>query len=513
MSQLRIRLVIGAIAIAFALTLDLRAACSSYGIYNIVDYGAVRGGNVATAFNAAKAAAASCGGVGTIWIPDGIFYMDAALDATHNVDGVGTLKNPGSSSTTQTLSVSTAEGVSIKNITIDGGATANGGSVGSHGLLIYKSNVTVDGVKIQNTRGSGVYVETPSGTPAVRNIAIRNSRITNTYNGSGAGPFGDGITLMGVTDALVTGNHIEKYNRIGVTAEQVYDIYSDRISVTNNMIRNGGTSTSGEYIAGIWCENTNQALIANNFISDNRNDSPNESLSRGIQVYPTADPAAGTSPIQYSFTIADNVIEGCYVGIGIGGTVANASYQVSGGTIRDFDFNGINVYQIGGIVSVTGVHFGPRLAGSLAGPGAGLVVVDQYQAGTQRVLKNVSVTSSSKDSAITYAHVDAADFQIYSAGATRLLNVKLASLIGTWRVAMKDWVDTVEVYDSKLAVPTGSFLAASQYDGEQWASSAPSGVCTVGDLRFNTQPTAGGTIGWVCVNAVGTWKTFGGIAP
>lgn len=48
-----------------------------------------------------------------------------------------------------------------------------------------------------------------------------------------------------------------------------------------------------------------------------------------------------------------------------------------------------------------------------------------------------------------------------------------------------------------------------------WGSAAPtSGPFLVGDIVYNTAPTAGGTIGWVCTTAgsPGTWKTFGTIA-
>jgi len=35
-----------------------------------------------------------------------------------------------------------------------------------------------------------------------------------------------------------------------------------------------------------------------------------------------------------------------------------------------------------------------------------------------------------------------------------------------------------------------------------------------GDIVFNTAPTAGGSVGWVCTTGgtPGTWKTFGAIA-
>lgn len=48
-----------------------------------------------------------------------------------------------------------------------------------------------------------------------------------------------------------------------------------------------------------------------------------------------------------------------------------------------------------------------------------------------------------------------------------------------------------------------------------YGTAAPTtGTWAVGDKRFNTNPTAGGSIGWVCTSAgtPGTWKTFGTIA-
>ena len=46
------------------------------------------------------------------------------------------------------------------------------------------------------------------------------------------------------------------------------------------------------------------------------------------------------------------------------------------------------------------------------------------------------------------------------------------------------------------------------------AFNAPTtGTWNAGDIVLNSGPTAGGTIGWVCVAAgtPGTWKTFGAI--
>jgi len=48
----------------------------------------------------------------------------------------------------------------------------------------------------------------------------------------------------------------------------------------------------------------------------------------------------------------------------------------------------------------------------------------------------------------------------------------------------------------------------------QHTAAPTTGAWAVGDMVFNTAPTAGGTIGWVCTTAgsPGTWKTFGVIA-
>jgi hypothetical protein len=40
------------------------------------------------------------------------------------------------------------------------------------------------------------------------------------------------------------------------------------------------------------------------------------------------------------------------------------------------------------------------------------------------------------------------------------------------------------------------------------------GTWVVGDIVYNSAPTAGGFVGWICTTAgtPGTWKTFGAIS-
>jgi hypothetical protein len=63
-----------------------------------------------------------------------------------------------------------------------------------------------------------------------------------------------------------------------------------------------------------------------------------------------------------------------------------------------------------------------------------------------------------------------------------------------------------------LNPPTGGVGTRAR---QEFGSAAPaSGTYSVGDIVWNTTPTAGGTMGWVCTTAgtPGTWKTFGSIA-
>lgn len=66
-------------------------------------------------------------------------------------------------------------------------------------------------------------------------------------------------------------------------------------------------------------------------------------------------------------------------------------------------------------------------------------------------------------------------------------------------------------------MPLGVILGATSTGRHMtYAASAPaSGYHARGDIVLNNAPTAGGSIGWVCVTAgdPGTWKTFGSISP
>jgi hypothetical protein len=67
-----------------------------------------------------------------------------------------------------------------------------------------------------------------------------------------------------------------------------------------------------------------------------------------------------------------------------------------------------------------------------------------------------------------------------------------------------------------LGIGAHYFGSRTQMRWRGLSTSAPAtGDYIQGDIVWNSAPTAGGTLGWVCTTAgnPGTWKTFGGIAP
>lgn len=107
---------------------------------------------------------------------------------------------------------------------------------------------------------------------------------------------------------------------------------------------------------------------------------------------------------------------------------------------------------------------------------------------------------------------------------------------GAWRLTWEGVSNVVAFYDTQYApatllnrsslpfassafigFPGGYFLGQNMlFRGADTAAPAGSGAGTfaVGDIIYNTAPTSGGHIGWVCTVAgsPGTWKTFGPIS-
>lgn len=103
-------------------------------------------------------------------------------------------------------------------------------------------------------------------------------------------------------------------------------------------------------------------------------------------------------------------------------------------------------------------------------------------------------------------------------------NVFVVLVSGTSRGFYAGGGDVTFIKNRTTSVTTPLFVVAGTNKREEhnywnavinYAASAPAaGTWKVGDLVYNTNPTAGGTVGWICTTAgtPGTWKTFGSIA-
>lgn len=90
--------------------------------------------------------------------------------------------------------------------------------------------------------------------------------------------------------------------------------------------------------------------------------------------------------------------------------------------------------------------------------------------------------------------------------------------LGTTYVQVVNYANGTMIVDGYTASPTACTMSQRAFNltaQSVYASAAPvSGTWYVGDVVYNTAPTSGGYVGWVCTTAgtPGTWKTFGVIS-
>ena len=103
------------------------------------------------------------------------------------------------------------------------------------------------------------------------------------------------------------------------------------------------------------------------------------------------------------------------------------------------------------------------------------------------------------------------------------LDTETVSTLGgndTYAVGIGSGARHLKIQDNFIRLPDLWYQAVStgwnaNYIQRSMGSAAPvAGTYKVGDIVYNTAPSAGGYIGWVCVTAgtPGTWKTFGAIS-
>lgn len=163
-----------------------------------------------------------------------------------------------------------------------------------------------------------------------------------------------------------------------------------------------------------------------------------------------------------------------------------------------------------------GVQLAPTVADTINWYPNGKTLAGQTQitAATGRFKTNPSTAIAGTFSAFTFTCTTLADARAFNGGD------RITSSTGGFTfVRFVDYVTGVITLgggSSSSGAGTVSQTQALFNTIELFQAAAPTtGTYRVGDIFYNSTPTAGGTIGFVCVTAgtPGTWKTFGAITP
>lgn len=415
---------------------------------------------------------------------------------------------------------------------------------------------------IQSIEVSGCVFDTISGEAVLdissnikRASVIGNKFVNMTSSTSTLQVINFGKTQL--SDQPNTGNYIISDNLIeditanGSSAGEVHAIilYGDRATVSNNIIRNIDRPLARQSggVEGIYtkCRSltvTGNVLVNAGFAEGNK----------GAMISIKGDNAAGTSgtdPIGAivtvtgnslfstdsndrngiraetdNITIANNVVRGAN---GIHAIALAWPYSgsegavISGNIILNPDLSAAAIWLncIGKGISVYGNYID---ANQTSLGGAGVLYTDASRTGTmdQLSISGNVIDASNLDYAVllqatsvTVTNISVNDNQIK--GGTYGIRTLSATYLTDGEIRRNRMSGTVNAFRDK-AVSTLRFSDNTRNNApaDGFAAAPAAGTWSVGEIVYNSTPTAGGTLGWVCTTAgtPGTWKTFGTIA-
>lgn len=483
-------------------------------VVNVLDYGAT--GNGTTDDAAAVQLALNAGG--TVFFPAGTYLIGTTLNVLSNtqvlLDQNATAKAK-SSLSGPLFSTSGKTNVKFTGGIFDGNK-ANAASATDAIYIYNSSNVWVNNTTIQNSKEHNIYVAGPSTSSVSKNIYLQNNSLS--------GADGPGITFIYTSNILIensiifsnyTGLTSGESSFIAIVGNSFYSNTNDGCAVGNNCAYITITGNVSQYngAEGINVDGCNHAVITGNTSLNNLigitvwNRSPGTVLAkRNIVSSNTVSTCT-----QVGILIADgneySIIEGNSVdscgsyGIQLGesnycvirdntvnGNAAGGIYVA--GTIQSKIENNFCASNTGyGIQLQTGTGFGRTtvINNTLAANSGGYGIYDNAS-GSGNVISNNIFTDESSPVVQT--------LNIYVNDSVVIENNR--NLIGTTG------------YPNIVSGTIKQYLNSWQY-----ASAAPTtGTWVVGDTFYNSAPTAGGTIGFVCTTAgtPGTWKTWGAIS-
>lgn len=308
-----------------------------------------------------------------------------------------------------------------------------------------------------------------------KNVVVTGNNIRNMNNGDGISC--EGNSTNNIDNAVFTGNVIANCAGDGIGVDRCIEaIVSNNVITTNITSGNAGigikcdltetliavgNNINGRFIAGIWGSEMLRHTIANNRIQGMVYADVNYQ-GDGIFMYSSAPSTAHAS-----------IIQGNYIKDIDGGAIytSNTSSEISANVIYNFARNNSPTRKFG--INAAGSVRGNTVIGVSAYGEYGIAIQDGVSLADNKVLGTFGGGK-------------------YFMGWRN--GIYQGDYVNFENLSFNDATKKIEAYNN--AAPIAS----------RWV---------VGDKIWNTAPSAGGSMGWVCTTAgvPGTWKTFGSIAP
>lgn len=522
---------------------------------SVLDYGAVGDGvtNDGPAVQAAINAVAATGR-GTIVFPPGrSYFINTQLNVCNNlvIMGYGAriiagrtwahidaplFKNFTAAKTSISPGTITATAnVSFYGLEFDGQDT--GGATGvpnanMHGIFICMGNRTdvnsgVNGFTVQDCYlhdfdGAGVL------TYAGQNINISDNRFVNFYTNT-ALSIGSGLSLTDVDGFVVDANVFDhtgaNWSWHGMTVLD-FNGQSKNGAVTNNVIRN---MNNGD---GISCEgnslnNIENVTFVGNMISDC--DGDGIGVDNGVQAVVSDNTilnVGGTGVLigqTERVIISGNSIINCGLGAiyGSGDKITIVGNNITGTSYGSASYQGDGILLVptASSASNSALIMGNYLkdiaaCGIVAQENTSIVGNFIFNAGRSASATRRQAIIANADSIVTGNTVQSINNTSYGISCTGSpCTMRDNQLLGTFTsgkvyVGYRGLVSTGIVLNQnriEMDGPTGNITI--------WDTTTPStGYWIQGDMVYNTSPSSGNYIGWVCTTTPSTWKTWGAIS-
>jgi hypothetical protein len=350
---------------------------------------------------------------------------------------------------------------------------------------------------------------------------------------------------------IISDNLFENITANGNTAGEVHAIilYGERATISNNIIRNIDRPLARQSggVEGIYTKCRSLTVTGNVLVNAGFADG-----NKGAMINIKGDDAAGTSatdPIGAIVTVTGNSLFSTDANARNGIRAEPDNITISGNTIRGA--NGVHAIALAwsnsgseGAVISGNVVLNPALAGgaiwlNCIGKGisvsgnyidanqaalgsSGVYYLDTGRSGTMNQLDisgniidatNLDYAILLQATAVTVTNISVNDNQIK--GGTYGIRTLSATYLTDGEVRRNRMTGTANAFRDKATATlrfSDNTLGNAPTDG--FAAEPAAGTWSVGEIVYNSAPTAGGTIGWVCTSAgtPGTWKAFGTIA-